>query len=207
MAGPLKHAAAAAAADPQSTHVLLIDEINRGNVAKVLGELYYLLEYRDDAIRLQYSDEEFRLPSNLWIIATMNTADRSIALVDAALRRRFHFVGFFPDQEPIQGLLRRWLRANQPGMVEVADLVDRANAKLQDRHLAIGPSHFLRKDLDESTLEMVWTYSVLPYIAEQYFGNEEALDEFSLDVLAPTSGAHLSLPDRCQRVARHREQR
>ena len=67
------------------THVLIIDEFNRALVSKVLGELYFLLEYRDTELRLQYSDTPFTLPTNLVIIATMNTADRSIALVDAAL--------------------------------------------------------------------------------------------------------------------------
>ena len=105
--GPLKRMAADAAANPDDTFVLVIDEINRANLSKVLGELFFLLEYRDRSITLQYSDTEFQLPENLKIIGTMNTADRSIALVDAALRRRFHFHGFFPNREPIQGLLRR----------------------------------------------------------------------------------------------------
>ena len=91
--------------------VLLIDEINRGNVAKVFGDLYYLLEYRNEQISLQYSEQPFSLPKNLWIIGTMNTADRSIALVDSALRRRFHFVPFYPDRPPVQGLLRPWLQS------------------------------------------------------------------------------------------------
>ena len=111
--GPLKRAAEAASKtqeNPATRHVLLIDEINRGNVAKVFGELYYLLEYRDEEVSLLYSREPFMLPKSLRIIGTMNTADRSIALIDAALRRRFHFVPFFRDKLPIEGLLRRWLR-------------------------------------------------------------------------------------------------
>ena len=98
--GPLKRIAAIARQRPDLTHVLLIDELNRANVSKVLGELVFLLEYRDEEIRLQYSDAGFSLPTNLQIIATMNTADRSIALVDTALRRRFHFVPFFPTPRP-----------------------------------------------------------------------------------------------------------
>ena len=110
--GPLKRLALRASENPDVVHVLLIDEINRGNIAKVFGELYYLLEYRDEAIDLQYGGGQgFSLPKNLWLIGTMNTADRSIALIDAALRRRFYFVPFFPDQPPIRGLLRRWLDA------------------------------------------------------------------------------------------------
>ena len=111
--GPLKRIADQARANPDSTHVLVIDEINRGNVARVFGELYFLLEYRGREISLQYSDTEFALPDNLWFIATMNTADRSIALVDAALRRRFHFVEFSPHTPPVQGLLTRWLETRK----------------------------------------------------------------------------------------------
>ena len=139
----------------------MIDEINRGNLAKVFGELYFLLQYRDSEIRLQHSDQPFSLPKNLYIIWTMNTADRSIALVDLALRRRFYFVEFHPDKMPVQGLLRRYLGANVPGMEWVADVVDRANSQLsEDRHAAVGPSYFLRKNLDEEEVVRIWEHSV-----------------------------------------------
>ena len=101
--GPLRRAAEDADADPDNMHLLVIDEINRGNVAKVFGELYFLLEYRDHQVRLQYSNEPFSLPKNLYIIGTMNTADRSIALVDLALRRRFSFVEVPPRRRTDQG--------------------------------------------------------------------------------------------------------
>jgi 5-methylcytosine-specific restriction protein B len=138
--GPLLRAATEAAAKPEATHVLIIDEINRGNIAKIFGELYFLLEYRNEEIQLQYSDARFELPSNLKIIGTMNTADRSIALVDLALRRRFHFYPFFPDEPPIEGLLRRWLSAYNKDLLWVADLIDLVNMKLPDRDTAVGPS-------------------------------------------------------------------
>jgi 5-methylcytosine-specific restriction enzyme B len=181
--GPLKRLAAAAHADPDHRYVLVIDELNRGNVAKVFGELYYLLEYRDEAITLQYSAETFALPRNLLILGTMNAADRSIALVDVALRRRFYFVPFFPDAPPVEGLLRRWLGVHKPQLLWVADVVDRANALLQDRHAAIGPSHFLRADLDEEWVGLIWEHSVLPTIAEQFFGDDAALEGFRLEKL------------------------
>lgn len=93
--GPLREMAREAAENPARPYLLIVDEINRGNVAKVFGELYFLLEYRGDKIELQYSrDEQFQLPRNMFFVGTMNTADRSIALVDSALRRRFYFVGF-----------------------------------------------------------------------------------------------------------------
>jgi MoxR-like ATPase len=183
VAGPLKQIALEAQADEAGQYVLLIDEINRGNVAKIFGELYYVLEYRDEEVLLQYSAEPFSLPRNLWIIGTMNTADRSIALVDAALRRRFHFVPFFPGEAPIQGLLRRWLTDQHPTMTWVADVLDRANAVLDDPNVAIGPSHFLRKDLSDEWVELIWEHSVLPYLAEHFIGDEARLKELQLRAL------------------------
>lgn len=185
--GPLLRAAKRASESPQGTHVLIIDEINRGNLAKILGELYFLLEYRGEEITLQYTDESFRLPENLWIIGTMNTADRSIAIVDGALRRRFFFIPFFPSEPPVQGLLRRWLERRKPELAWVADVVDRANDLLGDRHAAVGPSHFMREDLDEQWVELIWEHSVLPYVAEQLFGDDEGLNEFSLTRLRSPS--------------------
>ena len=168
-------------------HFLIIDEINRGNLAKVFGELYFLLEYRDEAVTLQYQKvegEKFSLPSNLYIIGTMNTADRSIALVDLALRRRFYFVEFHPDDEPVKGVLRRWLEANHPDMTWVADLVERVNELLKDDpHAAIGPSYFMKDDLDEDMVERIWKHSVLPYIEERRFGGDEVSDDFDLERL------------------------
>ena len=146
--GPLLDMAERAREEPDR-HFLVIDEINRGNLAKVLGELYFLLEYREEEMRLQYSDEPFSLPENLFIIGTMNTADQSIARVDLALRRRFHFVEFHPKQPPVEGLLRRWLSKHARGMERVADLVNRANERLQDQQGAIGPSYFMRKGVND----------------------------------------------------------
>lgn len=193
--GPLKRLASQARLDPDHLHFLIIDEMNRGNVAKVLGELYFLLEYRDETVELQYSPEPFSLPKNLRIIGTMNTADRSIAVLDAALRRRFAFVPFFPDREPIAGLLRRWLEQHGDGMEWVADVVDAANKKLADRNGAIGPSFFLKSDLDDSTVELVWKHEILPYLEDHFFDVPERLEEFGLEklkrerqVAAPSDG-------------------
>lgn len=180
--GPLKRIARAAASAPGQPHVLIIDELNRGNVAKVFGELYFLLEYRNEEVSLQYSEEPFRLPPNLFLICTMNTADRSIALIDAALRRRFHFVPFFPQLWPVQGLLGRWLARHNPDLSWIATAVDRANEQV-DRNAAIGPSHFMRPDLSEDKIALVWEHSVIPYIEEVYFDDERRVDEFRLELL------------------------
>lgn len=142
--GPLKRIAEEAAKTPDRPHVLVIDEINRANIAKVFGELYFLLEYRDRAIELLYSEgEQFSLPKNLYIIGTMNTADRSIALLDAAMRRRFVFLSMDSTEPALSGMLRRWCR-HEGSPTALADLRDRLNATMLanglDAALAFGPS-------------------------------------------------------------------
>lgn len=191
--GPLLQATQEARNEPNAKHFLIIDEINRGNLAKVFGELYFLLEYRDKSIWMQYQQEEeekFSLPVNLFIIGTMNTADRSIALVDLALRRRFYFVDFHPDDEPVKGVLARWLQKQiQEGEVSkdvewIADVVAEANSLLkEDRHAAIGPSYFMTDNLSEESIRRIWKHSVLPYIEEGLFGIDQGIDAFDLDSL------------------------
>ena len=186
--GPLRKMAKQAVENPGVKHYLIIDEINRGNIAKVFGELYFLLEYRDQEIDLLYSNEKFSLPENLYIIGTMNTADRSIALVDLALRRRFYFVGFHPDDREVGGVLRKWLRAKAEGMEWVADVVDEVNERMKDdRHAAIGPSYFMKDKLDDAKVERIWRHSVLPYIEERRFGGDTVSDEFDLKKLRPST--------------------
>ncbi len=192
--GPFLQIARQAADDPDGQYFLIIDEINRGNLAKVFGELYFLLEYRETPVSLMYQDGDerpFTMPDNLFIVGTMNTADRSIALVDLALRRRFTFVDFAVNKEPVEGLLRRWLGVNGLGkMAWVADVVDRANAKLDDHHAAIGPSHFMRTDLDDAAVKRIWEHNVLPYVEEHLFGEHDKLGEFTLDKLRGADGAN-----------------
>ncbi len=181
--GPLVQMAERARKAPGQSHFLVIDEINRGNLSKVFGELYFLLEYRDEPMRLQYSDVDFRLPPNLYIIGTMNTADRSIALVDLALRRRFSFVEFHPNEPPVEGLLGRWLNDKAPDLAWIADVVDRANGKLDNREAAIGPSYFMKENLDEERVKRIWEHDVLPYVEEQLYGQHDRRAEFDLGKL------------------------
>lgn len=186
--GPLALLSEQATAAPSVPHVLVIDEINRANLPKVFGELLFLLEYRDEQVRVTYRpDQDFALPENLWLIGTMNTADRSIALVDAALRRRFHFVPFFPNDGIMAGLLRRWLVANAPGAAWIADLVDMVNAELIDDlggpHLQIGPSHFMVKGIDQARLEKIWRYNIMPFIEDQLFGEPAKIMRYGFEVV------------------------
>lgn len=180
--GPLVALVDKAAADPlQRKHVMVIDEINRANLPKVLGELLFLLEYRQEGSYTLYRPKNlFKLPPNLWLIGTMNTADRSIALVDAAMRRRFHFVPFFPHEGAMKDLLRRWLK-DGGGRAAIADFLDAVNAELIEQvgeHLLVGPSHFMRSDLSERALERIWTYNVFPLLEEQLWGNRAEIDRW-----------------------------
>lgn len=195
--GPLVEMARAADADRANRYVLVVDEMNRGNVARVFGELYFLLEYRNQPARLLYSRSDFSLPDNLLIIGTMNTADRSIALLDTALRRRFYFVSFRPDEAPVSQVLDRYLAQRHPDLRWVADVVRRANTQLGDPDAAIGPSHFMRDNLDERWVRRAWENSVLPTLEEHFYGQPGRLAEFDLDRLrlevdAPGDDAQLS---------------
>jgi 5-methylcytosine-specific restriction protein B len=184
--GPLAMMAELAEASPGVKHVMVIDEINRANLPKVFGELLYLLEYRGDEVSTLYRPEDkFTLPANLYFIGTMNTADRSIALVDAALRRRFHFVPFFPDDGPMAGLLAKWLeRNNEPAWV--AALLETVNVDLTSDlggpDLQIGPSYFMRKGV-EAALPRIWKYNIEPLIADQLFGREAKIKEYRFEAV------------------------
>ncbi len=130
------------------------------------------------------ADERFSLPANLALIGTMNTADRSVVGLDQALRRRFDFIAMYPDRAPVAGMLRRFLAARYAGsgLDWLADVVDRANARL-DRHAQIGPSYFMRDDLDDATIDRIWRNGVLPSIEDQFFGREGELAELELSRL------------------------
>jgi MoxR-like ATPase len=196
--GPLVEIAEQARADPDHNYVLIIDELNRGNVARVFGELYFLLEYRDQPARLLYRERPFTLPSNLYLIATMNTADRSIALLDSALRRRFYFVDFRSNEGSVAGVLRRYLQSTHPDYAWVADAVASANKLIVDPDAAIGPSHFFRDiPIDDAWLEMVWEHAVLPTLREHFHGRRDRLGELDLtrlreEVTAPGGDAPAS---------------
>ena len=204
IAGPLVRLARRAKKHEDELHVMVIDEINRANLPRVLGELLYLLEYREDEIHTQYRPKrKFSLPENLWFIGTMNTADRSIALIDAAMRRRFHFVKFSPNDEPTKGLLRRWLEQHAPSKMWVADLLDGVNERLAmefgDGHLLVGPSHFITadpdRDLTEEGLRLIWTHNIEPLVEDQFFGRQETIGEFRFHEVWGRYGPDVTSPD------------
>jgi 5-methylcytosine-specific restriction protein B len=115
---------------------------------------------------------DFTLPKNLFIIGTMNTADRSIALVDAAMRRRFAFLSLHPQDTHLCGVLRGWL-AREGLPTESADLLDALNARIPDRDVAVGPSYFMRPEVGTDTgLDRIWRTSILPLLEELHYGDE-----------------------------------
>ncbi|MEU8102197.1 AAA family ATPase [Nonomuraea muscovyensis] len=200
--GPLKTIAEKARNNPGEVFVLVIDEINRGNLAQVFGELYFLLEYRKEFVHLLYGSDEarrFRLPANLIIIGTMNTTDRSIALMDAAMRRRFWFMELHPSKAPIATLLEDWLNARdlpQDAVLLLDTLNERiGQALLEDRDFRIGPTYFLRPTLHTNPkgLERVWRHQILPLLKELHWADDlDVEEEYGLAALRGAAG--LSTP-------------
>jgi 5-methylcytosine-specific restriction protein B len=184
-AGPFRDFAEVAADNPTTAYILIIDEINRANLAKVFGELYFLLEYRDESINLQYSpDKEFILPQNLFIIGTMNTADRSIARIDTAMRRRFVFVELDPRIPPVYGLLSRWLDKRHLPQ-EAALLLDELNRRIADSDAAIGPSYLMNERIYQRAdgFDRVWQYSIMPLLEDLFYGQRDLEELYGLPSL------------------------
>jgi hypothetical protein len=145
--------------------VLVIDEMNRGDLSFIFGEAYHLLEYRDFPVTLAKSQQEIALPHNLLIIGTMNSVSVTTP-IDPALHRRFMTIPFVPNASPIEGLLRRWLCRKNPQLVWIADVVDRANDLIGDSQRMIGPGYFMLDELTPTLCRAIWDHSVIPYITQ-----------------------------------------
>jgi 5-methylcytosine-specific restriction protein B len=169
---------AAQSAPGEAAHFLIIDEINRANLPRVLGELLFALEYRgpENEVELAYSTDAFYVPENLWVIGTMNTADRSVALLDAAMRRRFKEVRFDVDYD----VVRRWHERNTSADLgtEAAARLKRLNAEvieLLDDDRAIGHSFLIRRDLADVGFEVVWNEDLEPVLRDHLLGRTDDL--------------------------------
>ena len=156
----------------KDTCILIIDEINRANLAQVFGELMYLLEYRDKAVELA-GGTSFKIPNNVRIIGTMNTADRSIALVDHALRRRFAFLPLYPDMN----ILRKFHAGTGFAVDGLVQTLTEVNRAISDRQYELGTSFFLRKALS-AELPAIWQMEIEPYLEEYFFDRPEQVDKF-----------------------------
>lgn len=152
--------------------VLIIDEINRANLASVFGELMYLLEYRNATIQLA-EGEPFAIPANVRLIGTMNTADRSIALVDHALRRRFAFIQLPPNHD----LLRHYHRQTGYNPEPLIQLLDQINQAIADPHYSLGNTFFMQLNLPQQ-LPSIWQTEIEPYLEEYFFDQPEQVERF-----------------------------
>lgn len=157
--------------------MLIIDEINRANLAEVFGELMYLLEYRKQEIYLAASQSKFKIPDNVYLIGTMNTADRAIALVDFALRRRFAFIKIAPDYETISKFHTQHTKLNVDGLIAT---LKELNQVIDDDNYYLGISFFLNKNL-ATDIEDIWRMEVEPYLEEYFFDRIEQVAEFRWD--------------------------
>jgi hypothetical protein len=167
-------------------HVLIIDEINRAKTARVFGELLWLLEYRNKSITLQYG-QQFSIPDNVYIIGTMNTVDRSIALVDYALRRRFAFMTLWPVRGGKSVVLSAWMQSRgieNAGEVDALFVALNTAIAEKEEALMVGHSYLMVEDaakgkkFTEDLLDFIWRSQILPLVAEyEYQLNSDQVEE------------------------------
>lgn len=157
--------------------VLIIDEINRGNVSKIFGELITLIEEEKrgkSKVKLPYSQSEFTVPENVYILGTMNTADRSLALMDTALRRRFDFVEMMPDASIFEGI--------EVDGVSIESLLKKINKRIEflyDREHTIGHAYFKelldKENRNIETLRKIFIKKIIPLLQEYFYDDYERI--------------------------------
>jgi 5-methylcytosine-specific restriction protein B len=186
----------------EKRYVVIIDEINRGNISRIFGELLMLLEYRDFEVELPYQKDGslFSIPPNVFLIGTMNTTDRSLAQIDYALRRRFLFYRLAPVAADTAPVLSGWLEAQDGFSSEdkqtVLQLFLALNGRVKKElgeHFQIGHSYFMQPDVATPVgRKRIWDHAVVPLL-EEYFYNrrdrETLLAEFGLEKLLGTKAS------------------
>jgi hypothetical protein len=170
-------------------YVLVIDELNRANVPRVLGELMFLMEYRSETIDLQFSGG-FALPSNIAFIATMNTADRSIRSIDAALRRRFEIFECLPDPSILKAFYDYGKGVNRvDGLVSGFEELNADLTAQLDKHHTVGHTFLMAEEMTPSALRRIWERKVSPLIEEYFFDAPDLALEFTLARYWPSADA------------------
>lgn len=179
-----------AAADAKRKYFFIIDEINRGNLSKVFGEVMMLIEsdYRDEELRLAYRDELFSIPSNLYLIGMMNTADRSLALIDYALRRRFAFFYMRPGFDS-RGFNEYRESLASGKFNRLVNQIKALNDAIRDdpslgKGFEIGHSRLCGcKYIDDEWLRGVIEYDIVPTLEEYWFDDEGKVDAWRASLL------------------------
>lgn len=174
-----------AEANPSGKYFFIIDEINRGNLSKIFGELLMLIEdsHRGEQIKLTYSGEPFSVPKNLYIIGMMNTADRSLAMIDYALRRRFAFYTMEPafDNDTFK---KYQVSLNWPLLNKTIDTIKNLNEEIANdpslkKGFCIGHSYFCNfKAPDDAALKGVILYEIIPMIEEYWIDDDTKLEKW-----------------------------
>lgn len=176
----------AAENNPDKDFYLIIDEINRGNLSKIFGELLMLIEKdkRETSVTLAYSKVKFKVPKNLYLIGLMNTADRSIAILDYALRRRFSFVDIMPayENEKFKDYVASF---NNEKLNRIIKTIKDLNKEISNdvslgEEFMIGHSYFcnLTKENLDNKIDLIVKYEIKPLLKEYWFDNKEKLDEW-----------------------------
>ena len=169
--------------DPDRDYFFIIDEINRGNLSKIFGELLMLIEkdYRTETARLAYKNEHFSVPKNLYLIGMMNTADRSLAMIDYALRRRFSFFDMMPGFKSDGFAAYRDSLQNDTFNALIAEIIQLNHTISQDSSLGdgfcIGHSYFCNLTAETCTdarLRSIVKYDILPLLREYWFDDRDA---------------------------------
>ncbi|QQQ85559.1 AAA family ATPase [Peptacetobacter hiranonis] len=184
--GPFYNLCKKAEQDPNNNYFFIIDEINRGNLSKIFGELFMLMENdkRGTEIKLLYSDEMFSIPKNLYIIGMMNTADRSLAIIDYALRRRFAFFEFEPAFDS-DGFKKYLEEKNSDKLCKVIEMIKKLNNDIRNdeslgKDFCIGHSFFcFDDDIDDYLLKSVVDYEIIPLLNEYWYDEIDKVEEWS----------------------------
>jgi 5-methylcytosine-specific restriction endonuclease McrBC GTP-binding regulatory subunit McrB len=160
---------------------LVIDEINRGNLPKIFGELLNAFEYRDENISLQYSDKPLTVPSNLIFLGTMNSTDKSVGRMDAAIRRRFDFIHVEPNYEVLHNFYQ-WNESHVPNLIQGLKLLNTELEKKLGKHCLIGHTFFMKSNdrpLMYEDLGKIWDRKIFPLLAEYFLDDPNELATFN----------------------------